>query len=121
MERHFLETENNIVLDAGLFILDKPDAKVILPIVYNEKKEGEVHIVFEDVEPDGEVRIEINSKDDFVELLLYGFSEELGRFTTKPLPIGKLDDKLLSIHIWSALIGTEKSVRKVEYTLFLEK
>lgn len=117
----YIATDDNIVLVSESLILDRPDTSVSIPIVYQGEDKGVIILRFTEKEDVNTGGIKHSIENGALVLECFNFTESFGRFTSEPLDIGDLDGKKLSLQIWSALNGNETKIRRLQFTLFMEK
>lgn len=118
--KYYLSTNNHIVLDTNMVILDDPYTTLSIPFIYMDEYLGELRLKF--VKKEGSaVEISTFSDEKVLTIQCVNFKEAAGRFTKKPIDIGDVNGKKCKMHIWSSLDGDEACTRRVEYTIFMEK
>lgn len=117
----YLQTNKMTILDSKSIILDEPCTGLLIPVSYNAEDLGTIELEFID-DNNMDVGI-ISTKADgsIMRIKCYNFLDNFGRFTYKPIELGAIDGKKISIHIWASLIGDNEKVRRVVYSLYLEK
>lgn len=112
-----METDKHIILKSEEILMDEPYTTLVIPISIEDDNLGRISLVFEK-DSEGKTNIAFRQGDNATAIYLTNFDNSLGRFTTAPIGIGRINDKELSINFWSSLNNTS---RIVKYTLYLEK
>ena len=118
---NYIQTEKNIILDSRSIILEDASGKLMIPVIYNSEELGRIELSFVG---DGSMSggaVLLENGDDMMKVKCINFNETLGRFTLSPIKLGEIDNKALTIHVWSSISGEKRNFRRIEYTLFLEK
>lgn len=106
------------IIDSGVIILDKKDSE--LSFFLREKEPAGVvcHFINDQENANARTVPYINGNNLYIDCINYDNPEGVG--LSHPINVGTLDGKKLYLQMWSYLMGTEKSIRKVEYTFYRE-
>ncbi len=113
-------TQRNNILASESIILDEPDTNIIIPIEYENEVQGKIKVMFYNDESLIGSEIKNHIEENILVIECINFNSSLGTFSTKPIDVGEMFGKKLSLHLWSSLNGQDKKVRMFQYTLFLE-
>lgn len=116
----YLETDDKYIIDSKEIILDNPSSKLLVPVHYNDVYIGKIELSFQEDENIVGGSIDTSAEGEVMRIKCINFTEPLGRFSTEPVPLGQIQGKVISMQIWSAL-SNKQGVRRVKYTLFVEK
>lgn len=118
-QSELLQTDKYFILDSRIVLLDAADSSLMIPIIIGDQVEGSIRINF--YSSRGKRGIQRKTDNDMLVLECFNFDDPLGSFTTEPLEYGDYEGKKLSIQLWSSLNGNDKTLRIVQYSLFMEK
>ena len=118
-QSELLQTDKYFILDSRIVLLDAADSSLMIPIIIGDQVEGNIRINFHSSGEEKGIRRKVDN--DTLVLECFNLDEPLGSFTIEPLELGDYEEKKLSIHLWSSLNGNDKTLRIVQYSLFMEK
>lgn len=119
-----ISTGNYTVVESNVVYLYKYDMDLVLDFQFDNNFKFKIRIFFEDDQETKDQSLQYRTSEDLVEFKCKNFKNELGTGTIIPVEIATIENKRLYIHFWSFIHGNlnaEKFVRKVEYTVFLER
>lgn len=116
-----ISTEKYYIIESNMILLFYKDSDLTLHFKFNEFS-FDVKLIF-NTNNSIEGGITKNVNGNKIEIICTNFNNPLGTGTIEPIDIATIDGKNLYIHFWSHLYMSEKdsSVRKIEYTVFLER
>ena len=114
-------TDKYHIIESNMILLFEKDANLTLSFKFDDFL-FDIKLIFNtDDSIEGGITKNVNGNK--IEIKCTNFNNSLGTGTIKPIDIAIIDGKNLYIHFWSHLYTSEKdaSVRKLEYTVFLER
>lgn len=119
----YLETEKYLIIDSNIVLLDASDSVLYVPLIIENENEGKLKIRFVHDDDPGKtgIRIESHSDDNILELICINMNDLYGKYSLRPIPLGEWKGKKFMIHLYSSFHGGETGIRRVMYTLYLEK
>lgn len=120
---NYLETENYIIIDSNIVLLDVSDPVLYIPLIIENQNEGKLKIRFvkEDDPNMAGIKMEPHSEDNILELVCINMDDTNGKYSLHPVPLGEWKGRKLLVHIFSSSHGIGTGIRRVIYTLYLEK
>lgn len=119
-----IRTGNHIVISAGSVILFDQKSTVELTVEIGTGFTIIVEIEFRDDDSNKQlIKKEIKSEENYIKLICYNFDNPLGTGTTGALSIANYNNKEVSMHVWSYLLGDKQMnyTRKIEYAFYMEE
>lgn len=115
---------NKKMIDAGSVILPTPDSSMVLKVEVGPGFVILVELCFlanNSIGPS--INTETNKEDNYIKFICYNFNNSLGTGTNSALNIAVYNNKKVTMHLWSYLLGesTNGYSRKVEYTFYIDK
>ena len=107
------------IIASAAFLMENPQSELLLHITDEGSHFGDITVHFTDI-PDQKDEIKADFLNGSLTLTCINFNNALGTGTSVPFEIGSISGKKLILHLWSYFLGN-RSVRKVEYTLYKEK
>lgn len=119
----YLETEKYLIIDSNIVLLDATDSVLYIPLVIENESEGKLKIRFvkDDNPAMAGIKIEPHAEENILELICINMNDANGKYSLHPIPLGEWKDRKFLVHISSSFHGGEAGIRRVLYTLYLEK
>lgn len=116
--------DNYKIIESNTVFLFKSESDLILHFEISDDDEFEfdLRIVFQSNQE--RQYIKMVTEENEVRIVCGNFNNALGLGSPEPIEIATVNNKKMYIHIWSSLFGkpgNELKVRRVEYTVFLER
>ena len=118
-----ISTGHYNVIESNTVYLFKSDADLELDFKFGDFGFKIIFLFVDNEEIEG-YKLASHGNENLIEFTCTNFNNILGTGTTSPIEIAMIDNKKLYIHFWSYTQGNSDAgrlIRKVEYTVFLER
>ena len=122
---HSIETGKYHVIGSGIVILYDRSTPAIFSVTVEENFAFQVEIVFvtDKNNEKRQMKRTVIAGKDYIKFECINFDNPLGTGTMIPIKLAKHQDKIVSMHLWSFLLGSKggEGTRKIEYSFYIEK
>lgn len=123
MKENYLYTDDKIIIDSKTVLIDNEEQGFYVPLSYNNQRFGTIKIVFSsDKNNSGSIIKKV--ENDVLIVKCVKVEGNNNGFTSNPISLAQYNGKTVTIIICSDVFGnikTSKYIRRVEYTIYMEK